>query len=111
MITDLAELYFKISLYEYKFFFLDDFHQKLNDRFLVQESILCNSLYLIKSNENNDTCFKTLLKTHAVDIDADDYLALGIFALWREQTKTKPIKTIVISLAGCNEQIYPKTVA
>lgn len=76
--------------------FLDDFHEKLNDRFLVQESILCNSLYLIKSNENNDTCFKAPLKIHAVYIETDDYSVLGTFALWREQTKTnkKPIKPL-----------------
>jgi len=62
---------------------------------------------LIKDKENSDECFKVLLKTYKVDIEADDYSALGEFSLWKQQIKTKPITNVVSALAECNENIYP----
>ena len=56
---------------------MDSFNQQLNDRFLAHKSILSNFLCLIKDKENSDECFKALLKTYVVDIEVDDYSALG----------------------------------
>lgn len=104
VITDSAESYYRVSLY---IPFLDSFNQQLNERFLAHKSILSNFLCLIKDKENSDKCFKELLKTYDVDIEADDYSALGEFSLWKQQIKTKPIANVVSALAECNETIYP----
>lgn len=56
--------------------------------------IQINLFRLIKYKENSYAYFKALLKTYAVDFEADDYSTLGKFALWKEQIKTKSIKTL-----------------
>jgi hypothetical protein len=104
VITDSAESYYRVSLY---IPFLDSFNQQLNDRFLAHKSILSNFLCLVKDKENSDECFKVLLKTYEVDIEADIHSALGEFSLWKQQIKSKPITNVVSALAECNENIYP----
>lgn len=104
VITDSAESYYRVSLY---IPFLDSFNQQLNDRFLAHKSILSNFLCLVNDKENSDECFKVLLKTYKVDIEADVHSALGEFALWKQQIKSKPITNVVSALAECNENIYP----
>lgn len=64
-----------------------------------------NLICLVRDKENSDVCFKALLKTYAVDVEADDYSAMGEYASWREQMKTKPIKNVVIILGEYNKQI------
>ncbi|KAL4154036.1 hypothetical protein QTP88_001869 [Uroleucon formosanum] len=104
VITDSAESYYRVSLY---IPFLDSFNQQLNDRFLAHKSILSNFLCLVKDKENSDECFKVLLKTYEVDIEANVHSALGEFSLWKQQIKSKPITNVVSALAECNENIYP----
>lgn len=58
---------------------------------------------MLNKRKENDSCFKA----YAIDIEADDCSALSEFPLLNKQIKTKFMINVVITLAECNEQMYP----